>query len=52
MEKIFVDVDTNGGNGGELFIWEVVNGSGSEIFHNKVPHRTSVCDKVKEYLED
>lgn len=52
MEKIFVDVDTNGGNGGELFIWEVVNGSGSEIFHNKAPHRTPVCDKVKEYLED
>lgn len=52
MEKIFVDVDTNGGNGGELFIWEVVNGSGSEIFHNKAPRRTPVCDKVKEYLED
>ncbi len=52
MEKIFVDVDTNGGNGGELFIWEVVNGSGSEIFHNKAPHRTPVCNKVIEYLED
>ena len=52
MEKIFVDVDTNGGNGGELFIWEVVNGSGSEIFHNKAPHRYPVCDKVIEYLED
>ena len=52
MKKIFVDVDTNGGNGGELFIWEVVNGFGSEIFHNKAPHRTPVCNKVIEYLED
>lgn len=52
MEKIFIDVDTNGGNGGGVFIWEVVNGLGSEIFHSKAPHRTPVCDKVIEYLED
>lgn len=52
MEKIFVDVDTNGGNGGGVFIWEVANGSGSEIFHNKAPHRIPICNKVIEYLED
>jgi triacylglycerol esterase/lipase EstA (alpha/beta hydrolase family) len=52
MEKIFIDVDTNGGNGGGVFIWEAVNGLGSEIFHNKAPHRTPVCNKVIEYLED
>lgn len=52
MEKIFIDVDTNGGNGGGVFIWEAVNGFGSEIFHNKAPHRTPVCNKVIEYLED
>ena len=52
MEKIFIDVDTNGGNGGGVFLWEVIIGSGSEIFHNKAPHRAEVCNKVKEYLED
>ena len=52
MEKIFIDVDTNGGNGGGFFVWEVVNGFGSEIFHNKAPHRTPICNKVIEYLED
>ena len=52
MEKIFIDVDTNGGNGGGVFVWEVANGLGSEIFHNKAPHRTPVCNKVIEYLED
>ena len=51
MERIFVDVDADGGNGGELFIWEVVNGLGSKIFHNKVPHRVPICNKVIEYLE-
>jgi hypothetical protein len=51
MEKIFIDVDTNGGNGGGVFIWEVANGLGSEIFHNKAPHRIPVCNKVIEYLE-
>ena len=52
MEKIYVDVDTDGGNGGEIFIWEVANGEGSKIFHSKVPHRIPVCNKVIEYLED
>ncbi len=51
MEKIFVDVDTNGGNGGEVFIWEVAIGQGQNIFHSKVNHRKPVCDKVIEYLE-
>lgn len=53
MEKIFIDVDTDGGNsldGG--FVWELLYGFGSEIFHNKVPHRIPVCNKVIEYLEE
>ena len=53
MERIFIDVDTNGGNsldGG--FIWELLYGFGSEIFHNKAPHRIPICNKVIEYLED
>ncbi len=52
MEKIFIDVDTDGGNGGGVFLWEVINELGAEIFHNKAPHRQPVCDKVIEYLED
>ncbi len=50
MEKIFIDVDTNGGNGDGGFIWEVVDGLGSEIFHSKMPHRIPVISKVIEYL--
>ena len=53
MEKIFIDVDTNGGNsldGG--FVWELLYGFGREILHNKLPHRTIVCNKVIEYLEE
>ncbi len=52
MYKIFIDVDTDGGNGGGVFFWEVINELGTEIFHNKAPHRQPVCDKVIEYLED
>ncbi len=54
MEKIFVDVDTNGGNGDEIFIWEVIipGKFGKNILHSKIPHRTPVCNKVIEYLED
>ena len=54
MEKIFVDVDTNGGNGGELFIWEVTipGDFGKNILHSKIPHRTKVCEKIIEYLEE
>lgn len=51
MEKIFIDVDTDGGNGGGAFIWEAVLHS-DDLFHCKVNHRQEVCDKVIEYLED
>ena len=51
MEKIFVDVDTNGGNGGGIFIVEILP-DGSNIFHSKVNHRQPVCAKIIEYLED
>ena len=53
MERIFVDVDTNGGNSfGGGFVWELLYGFGSEILHNKAPHRIPVCNKIVEYLED
>ena len=52
FEKICVDVDTDGGNGGGTFIWEVAVGYGAHILHNKVNHRAPVCDKVIEYLEE
>ncbi len=52
MEEIFVLVDTNGGNGGEVFIWEVVvsGNVGKNILHSKTNHREVVCNKVSEYL--
>ena len=52
MEKIFIDVDTNGGNGDEVFIWEVVVSGelGKNILHSKINHRIPVCNKVIEYL--
>lgn len=40
MEKIYIDVDTDGGN------------SLLDRLHSKAPHRTPVCNKVIEYLED
>lgn len=52
MHKIFVDIDANGGNGGELFLWEIIVDSGENILHSKIPHRKPVCDKVIEYLEE
>lgn len=54
MEKIFIDVDTSGGNGGGIFIWEVVGPGdlGKNILHSKINHRTEVCLKVIDYLED
>ena len=53
MEKIFIDVDTNGGNGDEIFVWEVVvaGEKGANILHSKINHRIPVCNKVIEYLE-
>ena len=50
MEKIVIDVDTNGGNGGEIFIWEMINDFGEHILHSKIPHREAVCQKVIEFL--
>lgn len=50
MEKIFVYVDTDGGNGGGIFIVEILP-DGRNILHSKVNHREQVCDKVIEYLE-
>lgn len=51
MKKIFVDIDTDGGNGGGIFIVEVLP-DGSNILHSKVNHRQPVCDKVIEFLEE
>ena len=51
MRKIFVNVDTDGGNGGGIFIVEILP-NGSNIFHTKANHRQPVCDKVIEFLEE
>ena len=52
MERIFVDVDTNGGNGDEIFIWEALKdwAYGNALLHNKIPHRIPVIQKVIEFL--
>ncbi len=52
MEKIFVDVDTNGGNGGETFVWEAIMEwlFDSVLLHSKIPHRTPVVEKTIEFL--
>ncbi len=52
MEKIFVDVDTNGGNGGEIFVWEAIMEwlFGDALLHSKIPHRTPVIEKTIEFL--
>lgn len=52
MEKIFVDVDANGGNGGGTFIWEMIlEGVFDDIIlHSKIPHRENVVNKIIEYL--
>lgn len=52
MEKIFIDVDANGGNGGGVFLWEVAIENGAKILHNKIHHREPVCNKVIECLEE
>ncbi len=46
MEKIFIDVDTNGGNGGGVIGWEVLF-----LLHNKIPHRKCVIEQVYLYLQ-
>ena len=52
MERIFIDADTDGRNGGGVFIWEVAIENGAKILHNKIHHREPVCNKVIEYLEE
>lgn len=47
MEKIFVDVDTDGGNGNEIIGFEVLN-----LLHNKIPHRQKVIHQVLKYLNE
>ena len=52
MEKIFVDVDTDGGNGGGIFVWEAIMEwlLGDALLHSKIPHRTRVAEKIVEFL--
>lgn len=52
MEKIFIDVDANGGNGGGVFIWEAFSHwvSGDALLHLKIPHRLPVVNKVVDFL--
>lgn len=52
MEKIFVDVDANGGNGGETFIWEALMEwfGDNVLLHSKIPHRIPVAEKIIEFL--
>ena len=54
MEKIFVDVDTNGGNGDGTFIWEAIKEwlFGDALLHSKIPHRTPILEKTVEFLEE
>ena len=54
MERIFADVDTSGGNGGEVFIWEAIGPGqfGNNILHTKMPHREAVFRKIDEYLAE
>ena len=40
MEKVFIFIDTDGGN------TELVG----KILHNKIPHRNEAMNKVYEYL--
>ncbi len=47
MEKIYVNFDTNGGNGEAVAGIETLN-----HFHGKKQHRTEVISKVFEYLQD
>jgi hypothetical protein len=47
MEKIFLDFDTNGGNGQNMPIVEALN-----MLHNKIPHRMCVMEKIYEYLNE
>ena len=45
MERILIDFDTNGGNGGRVELVELI-----DIMHNKTPHREVVMEQVHMYL--
>ena len=47
MEKIFLDFDTNGGNGQNVAITEILF-----KLHNKIPHREIVMQQVCTYLNE
>ena len=47
MEKILIDVDANGENGGNIPLLEMLN-----TLHNKVPHRTCIMEQVNKYLNE
>ena len=52
MHRIFVDVDTNGGNGGESFVWEAIMEwlFDDVLLHSKIPHRIPVIEKTIQFL--
>jgi triacylglycerol esterase/lipase EstA (alpha/beta hydrolase family) len=47
MEKIFINVDADGGNGNNIPGLEMLN-----MLHNKAPHRTCIIEQVNEYLNE
>ena len=47
MEKIFLDFDTNGGNGQNVPGIEAIF-----MLHNKIPHRNLIMEQVYTYLSD
>ena len=47
MEKIFLDFDTNGGNGNNIPGLEMF-----DMLHNKAPHRTCIMEQVNKYLNE
>lgn len=50
MKKIYIDFDTNGGNGAMDI--DIVGFEALNSFHVKIQHRNVVMNKVKEYLEE
>jgi hypothetical protein len=47
MEKIILDVDTDGGNGPTIPGVELIF---QNFLHNKIPHRTEVMQKIYDIL--
>ncbi len=47
MERIFVDIDSNGGNGVDLQLFEMIN-----HLHGKIPHRKKVMEHIFKYLQE